>query len=102
MVISPDAHPFKPVAVGVGAGLSIVMGDDDRIDQEASGLEFSPEPENVHVIGDSKVAADLALLYVDCADDNDYLAAVAQGFEHMELAVGLESRQHPACVIIIE
>ena len=90
------------MAVGVGAGLSIVMGDDDRIDKEASGLEFSPEPENVHVIGDSKVAADLALLYVDCADDNDYLAAVAQGFEHMELAVGLESRQHPACMIIIE
>ena len=40
MIVSLDAEAFEFLAIEVGAGLAVVVGDDDRTDQEATLLEL--------------------------------------------------------------
>ena len=67
-----------------------------------AALEFVAEPEHVHVVGDAQVGPHLALLDVCGTDDYHYFRAVAQLGQHPELAVRLETRENPACVVIVE
>ena len=84
------------------AVLALVMGDDHAAHVQAPALEFVPQPQDIHVVGDSQVAADLVLLYVGGADDDDYLCVVGKLHQHGELRVGPETGQHPGRVVIIE
>ncbi len=71
VIVYGDAHPFQACAVCIGTGLTVIMGDDDAAHEEAAFHELVPEAEDIHVISDAEVAADLVLLYVDGTYDYD-------------------------------
>ena len=102
MVIHPDVHAFQALAIGVRAGLAVVVGDDDAVDAEAALHELVAQAQHVHVVGDAEVVADLVLLDVDGADHDHDLQIVLQLVKHLELAVRLESRQHAAGMVVVE
>ncbi len=78
------------------------MGNHHRTHQKAPLLKLSTKTQDVHIIGDAQIVADFILLYVKSADDYNYLDTVAQLHKHLQLRVGLESRQHSAGVIVIK
>ena len=102
VVVHLDVHALQALAVGVRAGLAVVVGHDDAVDAEAARHEFVAQAQHVHVVGDAQVIADLVFLNVDGADHDDDLEVVLQLVEHLELAVRLESRQDAAGVVVVE
>ena len=102
MVIDLDAHALQALAVGVRAGLPVVMGDDDAVHAESAVHELVAQAQHVHVVGDTQVIADLVLLNIHGADHDHDLQIVLQLIEHFEFAVRLEARKHAAGVVIIE
>ncbi len=102
MAVGLDAQAVETLAEGHGAALAVVVGDDHRAYQETSLLELVTQAQHIHVVGDAKVVAHLVFLYVDSADDNHNLGVVAELLQHPELAVGLESRQDAARVVVVK
>ncbi len=100
--VAADAHALETFAVGVGAPLPVIVGDDHRAYQESAFHESLAQAEYIHVVGDAEVLTHLILLYIDRRDDDDDFGMFLQLPEHTELAVGPESRQNAACVIIVE
>ena len=78
MVIHLDAHAFQTLAVGIGAGLAVVVRHHDRVHHETTVHEGFAQAEHVHIVGDAEVAAYLVLLDVDGADDDDDFSLVAK------------------------
>ncbi len=68
-----DAELLEAVAVGVGGGLPGVLGEHHGSDVEASRAEDVDESQHVLVVGDTEVAAGLALLDVVGIDGDDDL-----------------------------
>ena len=102
MVIHLDAHALETLAVGVGAGLTVVVGDHHGIHHETTAQELLAQAEHIHIIGDAQVATHLVLFDVDGADDDDDLGNINQLGEHLQLTVGLETGQHAAGVEVVE
>ena len=75
----------------VRAFLVGVLRDTDASDKEAAVAEFPDEPENVRVVGDAEVAADLIFFDILCGYDDDDLRLVCQLHEHLELGIGLKA-----------
>ncbi len=78
------------------------MGDDHRSDHETALLELAAQTQHVHVVGDAEILTNLVLLDILCADHYNYLRAVLKLTEHLQLDIGLEARQHAACVMIVK
>ena len=102
MVVRLDAQVLQPATVCSRAALSVVVRDDNPAYHEASVLEFRPQPQDVLVVGYAQVVAHLVLLDVLCADYDDYLYRAGQLLEHPQFAVGLESWQDPARMVVVE
>ena len=64
VIIYLDAETLETVAVCIGAGLTVVVGHHDAAYIESYVLELTAKTQNVLVISDSKVTADLVLLNV--------------------------------------
>ena len=102
VVIDTDTQTFQTLAVGRGAGLAVAVRDDHRTHIQSATLEHLAQAQHILIVGDADVAAHLVLLNVDGTDDNDDFGIVFQLHQHPQLAVGLETRQHPAGVEIVE
>ena len=102
MIVGLDAHAVEALVVGGGAGLSAVVGDDDARNHEAALHEGLAQAQHVLVVGDAEVAAFLVFLNINSADDDDDFGIVLQLGEHLELAVGLKSRQDTTGVVVVE
>ena len=102
MIIGLDAFALQALTEGGGGGLSVIMGYDNRAHHEPTVLKLATKTQHILVIGYAEVGTFLVLLYVGGTDDNNDLYAVAQLLEHAQLAVGHESRQHAAGMMIIE
>ena len=102
VVIDLDAHAFQALPIGFSAGLAVEVRDYHAVDAEAAGHEFVPEAEDIDIVGDAEVAADLVLLDVHGADDDDDFRIILHFHQHFQLAVRLEARQDAAGVEIVE
>ena len=102
VAIAPDAQGRQPLDEGVRRRLTGVLGDDHGANIKAQAPENIHEPQHVLIVADAQVAPDLLLLDVSGADDHHDLHVVPDGGQHADLAVRLESRQHPGGVVIVE
>ena len=102
VTICLDAVAFKALLKLHGGRLSVVVGDDHGADHEASVLKFASQSQHVFIVGDAEVGAFLVFLNVGRTDDDDDFNAVAQFLKHAQLAVGQETRQHAAGVVVVE
>ena len=102
VVIGPDAHFLELGSEGLDGFLAGVVRDDHAAHHQPPALELVPQAQDVLVVGDAQVAADLVLFDVHGADDDDDLRHVGQLHEHAQLAVGLESWEHAGGMVVIE
>ena len=102
VIIDLDIHSLQALAVSFGAGLAVEVGYDDAVDAEPLSDELVPETDDVHIVGDAQVVADLVLLDVNGADHYYDFGIVLHLKQHLELAIRLESREDTACVIVVE
>ena len=72
------ADALKAVAIGVGAGLPVVVGDDYTAHVESDVFKFASQAEYVFVVGDAEVATYLVFLNIVGADDHDDFGFIAQ------------------------
>ena len=102
VVIHLNAHALKALAVSIGAGLTVVVRDHNRIHHETTAHKLIAEAQHIHIVSDAQVAAYLVFLNVDRADDDDNFRNINQLRQHSQFAVGLETGQHTAGVEVVE
>ncbi len=78
------------------------MGDYNRADKETTVLEFGAQAQHVHIVSYSQIVAHLVFFDVEGADYDYDFSMVAQLAEHAQFAVGLETGEDAACVIVVE
>ena len=102
VLIALHAKGAQPLDKGVRRRLAGVLGDDHAAHIEAQPPEYVDQPQHVHVVADTQVAAHLVLLDVPGADGHHDLHVVLQRLQHPYLAVRLEPRQHTGGVIVVK
>ena len=86
----------------VGAVLAAVLGDDNASHIEALVPEFLNKTEDILVVGDAQVMADLVLFDVSRIDGNEDFGLVSHLKEHTELAVRCKAGQDPGGVVVVK
>ena len=76
--VGGDADPGKLLAESVGTALPIIMGNDNRADHKTAALELFTQANDILVVGDAEVVANLVLFDVECRDDYHYLSLVGE------------------------
>ena len=102
MVVDLNTLSLKALAIGIGARLTIVVGDDYSTHAESQTLEYTTQTQNILIVGDTQVAAHLVLLDIQSADYENHLGLILQLQEHLQLAVGLKTWQNTTCVVVVE
>ncbi len=97
-----DAQALETVAELVGCMLAGIVSDDHRAHHEVAAHKLIAQAEHILVVGDAQVGAHLVLLDIIGTYHNQNLDAVAQLSQHAQLAVGLETRQHARCMMVVE
>ena len=87
---------------GVRGGLPVVLGDDQPAHAYAPVVEGVHEPEDLLVVADTDVLADLVPDDVLGVDDDDRLGLAAELHQHADLAVRHEPGKDPGCVVVVE
>ena len=102
VAVGAHAHGVEARAEDVGGGLAGVARHDDGAHKEAHALEDVDEAQDVLVVGDAQVAADLAALDVVGVDGNDDLHVVLEALQHADLLVRGKAGQDARGVHVIE
>ena len=102
MIIDLDSLLLEPFPVCSCAGLAVAVSNHYRAYIETALLEFGAKSEDVFVVGDSEVSPDFVLFDVDGADYYHYFRHIYQVRKHLQLAVRLETGEHPARMEIVE
>ena len=97
-----DTLALQAMTELISSMLSVVVGNHYRAYEEVATHELITQTKHILVVGDAQVSTYLVLLDILSADHNENLDAVAQLTKHAELGVGLETRQHARCMVIIE
>ena len=100
--IGTDAQGTQLLAEFIGRALARILGDHDAGDEKASGLQGVLEAQDIYVIGDAQVAADLVLFNGRSVNDDHDLGLILELLQHLQLVVRRESGQDTGGVIIIE
>ena len=102
VAVDAKAQRLELLFIGDGGGLARETGQDHAAHIEAVGREGVHQAQQVHVVGDAQIAADLVLLDVGRIDRDHDLDLVAQGLEHGDLGVRRESGQDPGGVVVVK
>ena len=97
-----NAHALEARTIGIGAFLTVVVSDNNIGGVQTRFLKLATQAQHIFVVGDAQVAAHLVLFDVESANHNYHLGNIAQLHEHSQFAVGVETRQNAACVIIVK
>ena len=72
------------------------------MDEETPAPEDVDKPQNIVLVGDPEVGADLLALEVLRVHAHEDLELVFQGLEHRDLVVGREPGKHARGVVVVE
>ena len=103
-VVPEHLYPqgLQTLLEGLRRGLGVVLGQHHAAHIQANAPEGVDQPQHVHVVGDAQVPADLVLLDVPRADDDDDFRLVLHLQQHLHLAVGQKAGQNPGGVVVVE
>ena len=98
------AHPAagKLLGKGVGGGLAGVLGDDHAVHRKAGLGDVVDQAQHLHVVADAQIRPDLGLFDIPGRDGKDDLRLVLHGLQQPDLAVGVETGQHPGGVVVVK
>ena len=102
MAVNADAKVFQTGAELINDILTGVAGDYDTSHIETLVAEFLDQAQNIYVVGDAKVMADLVFLNISSVDGDDDLCLISKLEKHLEFAVRCKSRKYAGSVVVIE
>ncbi len=99
-----DLHPegFRLPLECIGGGLAVVVGDDDAAHRDPPVCEGVHEAQDLLVVADPDILADLVADDILSVDHDDGLGPVAELLQHADLAVRHESRKDPGSMVVVE
>ena len=102
MLIYFNASFFQFFTELYGTALSCKLRDDNASHIQTLFLKLSDQPDNIHIISNSKIPADFVLLYICCTDHDHDLCHIRKLHKHLEFTVRCKSRQYPRRMVIIK
>ena len=102
MAVDRNALRFQTLAECLCTGLLLVAGQYDTADIEAFTAVYIDQAEDIQIVGDTKIGADLIFFDILGVDDDDHLGLVGELQQHLQLAGRLEARKHAGCVVVIK
>ena len=97
-----DAQTVQPLFKGLHLRCGGVLGHAHAAHIQAHLLKRVDQAQHVQIVGDAVVAADLVADDVLGADNDDHLGLILQLKQHLQFGIGLKTRQHAGCMVIIE
>ena len=102
MDVVADAEGVELILKLVGGGLSRVAGHDHAVDRQPHTAHEVDLPQQIEVVADAEIGADLVLFDVVGADAEDNLCLIRHRAQQTDLRVRLEAGQHPRGVVVVE
>ena len=102
MAEGADAQRLQAFLKRFDLGRGGVHRHADAAHKQPHALERVDQPQNVHIVGDAVVAAQLAADDILGIDGDDDLGLVFQLQQHLQLGVRLEPRQHARGVVVVK
>ena len=102
MAIYLEAKSLQFLLICYGIRLVLEAGEHHAAHVKTVSAEGIYQTQDVHIVGDTQVAADLVFLYVGCVNHQHNLGFVFQLQQHLDLDVGSKSGQHAAGVIVVK
>ena len=102
VAVDLQAQGLELFLVRNSGGLVGEAGQNDASDVETVACEGVHKAEQILVIGDAEIAADLVLLDVGRVDRDDDFGLVLELAEHCDLGVGLEAGKHAGRMIVVK
>ena len=102
MAVDLEPQSLELLFVCDGGRLPGETGQDNTAYEQTVGSEGVHEAEQVHVVGDTQIAADLILLDIARIDDDHDLHLFAQRFQHCDLGIRRKTGKNSGGMIIIE
>ena len=93
---------FQHLAEGISCGLTLILGDDHRRHIQPHAAQLIHQAQQVHVIGDAQIRAELAVADIRGVDAADDFRLIAEFLQQADLGVGLEPRQHAGGVEVVK
>ena len=102
VAVYTDPHFFQLCLKLEDGRLVGVVGDDYASHIEPPVRKGVDEPQNVHIVGDAQIVADLVFRDIGGADGNDDLRLIGKLHQHPQLTVGLKTRKHPGGMVVVK
>ena len=102
MAIDLETKGFKLFLVSDSTRLFLPTGQHDAAHVKPVTAERINQAENVLIVGDSQVTANLVLFDVASVNRNDDFGLVLDFFKHADLRIGSKARQDAACMMVIK
>ncbi len=99
--VGGDAPAFQLVGEDAGGGLSLVPGDDHRIDGETQGPQVVDELKHLRLVGVPQVPPALVVLDIPGVDADEDLRLVPQGLQKLQLGVFPVAGEAPLGVEVV-
>ena len=101
VVVDPNAQPLQPGLEGLGQRLPVIPGQHHTGYIQPEAPKHVDQPDHVPVIGNPQIPPNLVLFDVVGVDGDDHLHLIFQLQEHPQLAVRLETGEHPGSVVVV-
>ena len=102
VAIGPNTHVLQLGTEHIRSALAAVLGDHHAAHIQALVLEFLNQAQNIHIIGDSQVLANLVLFDIRRVDGDDDFCLIRQLQEHAQFAVRREAGKNTGGVVVIK
>lgn len=101
-MVDMDADRLQLLLEQVGRWLSGVAGDDHAADVQSLFLIDINQTDNILIVGDAKIMADLIALDIGSIDRYDHLCLIGKLKKHLQLTVRGKARKYAGCMIVIK
>ena len=97
-----DTEVFEVFLKDISGSLSVILCDNNAADKKTYASEKTDKADNLLVVGDVKVTAELLLLDCLCAYGDNNFRLILKLKEHFQFTVGLEAGQYPCGVVVVK
>ena len=102
MDIDRDIQLFQAVLEQKGTFLSWELRNNNTADKKSLLTVSSDQTDDIRIISNSEIPADLVLFNIFGTDRKDDLSLVAEFFQKTEFTVGFKSRKNAGGVVVVK
>ena len=102
MAIHLDPKALQPLLESIRRALPLVARDNHAAHIKPNGAERIRQPQNIRIIGDAEIAADLVFLNIRRIDDENDLRLILELKQHLNFAIRRKARQNSGSMVIVK